>query len=663
MRDKTRFLLFVVVAFVSGQVGATLFAQTQTKPSVNKSLVRFCTELRKDRKRAYAELGLPADSVINVGPIYQFDFRFGNVPTGIYVENQDDAPQQELNQLIAVLAERRWPITAYQGVYKKLGPEHFAKLAKRVPIYGLVLGECNLEARDLRLLANLKELRSLTLYEANLTDRDVEQHISRLGKLRELALSANKLTDASIKSLASLPDLEDLQLWGNTMIGTDGFKLPAGFANLRRLSLEFTSVDDRAMQAIARLPNLRMLDIRFTKVTDAGLARLSDSKSLGVLLVSESAATKRGIRHLQRLPFLHTVFTGNRQEIRELLPLVGTLQIENNQLGITTDFEYVDTPLADVLEGLVNKHEMKLDVDEAVLNRAGIDVKTPVNFKFRGELGTGLRWALAELDLGLIAKQDRVTVTTRTAAEQHREVRHYDLDQTFGPTVDADQLTTLVRESVYSETWADPVHPTSIVLSGSHLIVKHNQFVHRAVRDLLESFHRGWRIPDSQWELWALLEETMDYESGTPLGDFADFLRELTGTPFVLDRPALEKAGIRTSKPLEFDDTKPQSLEEVIDLMFKPVGLDWVATDGAVLITTPEHIGKYTVTFAHDLESYRRPDRAPRVLAGQIMGEMRQVARLKGYAWRGRVFMNRVVATTTMRGHRDTRNAIRALAD
>ena len=74
----------------------------------------------------------------------------------------------------------------------------------------------------------------------------------------------------------------------------------------------------------------------------------------------------------------------------------------------------------------------------------------------------------------------------------------------------------------------------------------------------------------------------------TPLTDIADYLKDLTGVPVVLDRRGLAQARLDGQVPITFRNTSDAPLYVVLDRMLRPLGLGWVAEGEAIMLTTDE---------------------------------------------------------------------------
>ncbi|MGE3317487.1 MAG: hypothetical protein AB7O26_20425, partial [Planctomycetaceae bacterium] len=77
----------------------------------------------------------------------------------------------------------------------------------------VILNETKVKDDDLKQLAGLKNLRSLSLYRTDVTDSAVD-HILPLSRLEELELSYTRVTDEGISKLRNMPRLQKLFLYG-----------------------------------------------------------------------------------------------------------------------------------------------------------------------------------------------------------------------------------------------------------------------------------------------------------------------------------------------------------------------------------------------------------------------------------------------------------------
>lgn len=112
---------------------------------------------------------------------------------------------------------------------------------------------------------------------ATLGDAELQKLGSVGNDLLWLDLSRTGVTDAGLKVLVKMPNLEHLDLRG-TAVGDDGVRALAPLNNLKTLGLYGTRVTDAALEALRGLPSLRRLYVGGTKVTGPGLDALRKAR-------------------------------------------------------------------------------------------------------------------------------------------------------------------------------------------------------------------------------------------------------------------------------------------------------------------------------------------------------------------------------------------------
>ncbi len=114
-----------------------------------------------------------------------------------------------------------------------------------------------------------------------------------------------------------------------------------------------------------------------------------------------------------------------------------------------TAIEFVDTPLADVLDYLSHKHRIPIIIDRPALKEAGVEESTPITFHLTGiPLRSALEMVLDELGLKWTIHHDVLLITSPTKAEGD--------DFMLTRSYDVTDLVTLARD--HEEQ--DPLSPT-----------------------------------------------------------------------------------------------------------------------------------------------------------------------------------------------------------
>ena len=71
-------------------------------------------------------------------------------------------------------------------------------------------------------------------------------------------------------------------------------------AKVKTLGLGYSQITDASLKEVAKLENLIQLDLRFTLITDVGLKEAAKMKNLTQLFLADTKATKAGVGQLQK---------------------------------------------------------------------------------------------------------------------------------------------------------------------------------------------------------------------------------------------------------------------------------------------------------------------------------------------------------------------------
>ena len=150
-------------------------------------------------------------------------------------------------------------------------------------------------ARDEKVLALEKELGTPILQVAQ-NDAGLTFNVINV---------ADKFDDATLAKLEPIADrFADLNL-GRSKITDAGLKSLTGMTNLQRLRHENTAITDAGIDSLLTLTKLEYLNLYGTKITDAGLAKLEKLTNLKNLYAWQTGATKPAAEALHaKLPKL-----------------------------------------------------------------------------------------------------------------------------------------------------------------------------------------------------------------------------------------------------------------------------------------------------------------------------------------------------------------------
>lgn len=203
---------------------------------------------------------------------------------------------------LAALPTLRWLRLLYAS---HVTDANFARLTSLTALEGLTLHGCEqLHGETLDALVSLQSLRALRLVACGLT-RASQRHFASLQSLRAIDLSICK--DLSIEALLPLQSLEVLRLMsaqpGGAQIGAIGdfahlthlelgsdhdlrdthLRGLAERLTLRAMGVASTEVRGDAFRDVARWSALEAIDVSFTRIDDATVARLATLPRLACL--------------------------------------------------------------------------------------------------------------------------------------------------------------------------------------------------------------------------------------------------------------------------------------------------------------------------------------------------------------------------------------------
>jgi len=184
-----------------------------------------------------------------------------------------------------------------------------AGLTGKTRLRRLWLPEAAVTDDEMAIIGGFGELEVLQLDGRNVTDRGFAQ-VANLKELSLLEMPGVRITD-----LAPVADLVQLDLFvlapARATPAGSGPGGPSSLGPLRRLTqltqlmLGSTRIEDRDLAVVAGLPKLYNLQIGARGITEAGLARLAESRSLTCLGLADTSITD--MRPLS--PRLHAIST------------------------------------------------------------------------------------------------------------------------------------------------------------------------------------------------------------------------------------------------------------------------------------------------------------------------------------------------------------------
>ena len=159
-----------------------------------------------------------------------------------------------------------------------------------------------------------------------------------------------------------------------------------------------------------------------------------------------------------------------------------------------TELEFVDQPLADVIEYLKQRHQIEIQLDNRALTDEGIGSDTPVTSNIKGiRLESAFNLMLGQLDLAYVVRDDVMLITTKTEAESWLSVRIYPVADLIvrtddpGREDDYQNLIALITASVAPQSWNEADGPGGIseLRNARALAISQTFAVHREIEGVL----------------------------------------------------------------------------------------------------------------------------------------------------------------------------------
>jgi hypothetical protein len=133
------------------------------------------------------------------------------------------------------------------------------------------------------------------------------------------------------------------------------------------------------------------------------------------------------------------------------------------ELAKQTKFDYLDTPLKDVIDEIALRHNIPIIISTRALEDFGIGTDTPVTISLNGiSLRSALRLMLNELDLTYLIENEVLQITTPEEAEANLQSRLYSVSTLLPANGDGDYLVKLITKHVAPDSWDEVGGPGAI---------------------------------------------------------------------------------------------------------------------------------------------------------------------------------------------------------
>ncbi len=175
---------------------------------------------------------------------------------------------------------------------------------------------------ELRIVARFKHLRSISAPEYGSND-DFVSRLVKLRSLEEMNLNSSSLSDKGLAKLVRLPKLTDLDLRWCKHLTDRSFNSFSKMRQLRKLDIAYSgNFSDSGISRLKALPNLRELSIGGLKrATPKGLKALDHLLNLKRLSMGDMAVDSSTIRSISKLSKLASLDFDNVRGLDDQLIL------------------------------------------------------------------------------------------------------------------------------------------------------------------------------------------------------------------------------------------------------------------------------------------------------------------------------------------------------
>jgi Leucine-rich repeat (LRR) protein len=159
----------------------------------------------------------------------------------------------------------------------------------------------------LRRLSYLECFPALRRLALDLESSEGLSNLETLSELEELSLEITDLAPEHLAVLEKLPRLKKLKFSGDRDFTAPALDQLPALATLESLEVRFSSITDRGLAPLVRLPSLRSLDIVGSPITNDGIAALAECKALESLTICAARFDDGAFAHVARIDGLKSL--------------------------------------------------------------------------------------------------------------------------------------------------------------------------------------------------------------------------------------------------------------------------------------------------------------------------------------------------------------------
>jgi len=181
-------------------------------------------------------------------------------------------------------------------------PREIESIATLLSLRTLQLNGTKMTEADLRRLQALTQLETLNFSTDEGPNAGGLEHLAAFEHLRSLLMHGGPITDAELAPLARLTQLRHINLLGCPKVTSDAAVHLAPLTSLRSLALSLGGMDNGAVRHLKQIKSLRLLRIPNTKITDAGVAELQHELPQCAIFWSGGAVVPKGTSRTEVAP-------------------------------------------------------------------------------------------------------------------------------------------------------------------------------------------------------------------------------------------------------------------------------------------------------------------------------------------------------------------------
>ena len=206
-----------------------------------------------------------------------------------------NATSDQLDDVIALFPE----ITQVHLHFSTASTENISKLQRLPLLQKIQINDGRIGLKDLREMGKLKQRPEISFQNIHLGDEFLSDVVSSEIRLKYVYSPTSAVTDDGLTSVAKLDSLISLLL-NDCPISDEGFAILANHPSLSYVYLNDCHVGDAIIPTLQTIPKLRQLSLQGTTLTDEGAKMLVPmAGSLAELDIRDSKVTNAGIAALK----------------------------------------------------------------------------------------------------------------------------------------------------------------------------------------------------------------------------------------------------------------------------------------------------------------------------------------------------------------------------